>query len=175
LVRARAPATFFLTGRWVQLYPKLARTIGAHYDIGNHTYDHPDLTKLPNPAVKREIVKAQRLIQHATGRSPRPLFRFPFGSSDRRVMHIVNSLGYVSIGWTTDTLGWLGTSGGQSVASVRSHALTGLRPGAIILMHLGANPQDHSALDAQALPGIIAGLRQRGYRIVGIDRVLQQG
>jgi peptidoglycan/xylan/chitin deacetylase (PgdA/CDA1 family) len=33
-------------------------------------------------------------------------------------------------------------------------------------MHVGANPHDHSTLDADALPGIISAIRARGYRFV---------
>jgi peptidoglycan/xylan/chitin deacetylase (PgdA/CDA1 family) len=55
---------------------------------------------------------------------------------------------------------------GQSVASVTSRVLAHLEPGEIILMHTGANPDDHSTLDADALPGIITAIRARGYRLV---------
>jgi peptidoglycan/xylan/chitin deacetylase (PgdA/CDA1 family) len=55
---------------------------------------------------------------------------------------------------------------GQSLASVTSRVLGHLQPGEIILMHVGANPNDHSTLDADALPGIINAIRTRGYQFV---------
>ncbi len=67
--------------------------------------------------------------------------------------------------WTVDTLGWQGTVGGRSVATVRARILAGLRPGAIVLMHVGAAP-DRTTLDAAALPSVIVELRRRGYGFV---------
>ncbi|MET1058587.1 MAG: hypothetical protein ABWX84_03265 [Nocardioides sp.] len=46
------------------------------------------------------------------------------------------------------------------------------RPGAIVLMHVGAHPRDHSTLDADALPRVIRRLRRAGYALVPLTRVL---
>lgn len=169
LVKYRATATFFMTGRWAELYPRWARRIAARYPIADHTYNHEDLLGLTLAQVKSEVLMARRAIERATGRALVPLFRFPYGSYDATRLALVNRLGYTAIGWTVDTLGWEGTSMGQSVGSVTAHALAHLQPGEIILMHVGANPQDHSTLDADALPGIIAAIRARGYRFVTLS------
>jgi peptidoglycan/xylan/chitin deacetylase (PgdA/CDA1 family) len=163
-------ATFFMTGRWAQLYPQWARRIAARYPIGNHTFDHQDLLTLTRPAVSSELVTAKAAIQRATGRAPSALFRFPYGSSSASTLALVNHLRYTAVGWTVDTLGWEGTSMGQSLASVSSRALAHLQPGEIILMHVGANPHDQSTLDADALPGIIGAIRARGYRFVALNQ-----
>ena len=60
------------------------------------------------------------------------------------------------------------TSGGQSVQTVTNRVLANLRPGEIVLMHVGSHPTDGSTLDADALPGIIAELKRRGYGFVTI-------
>jgi peptidoglycan/xylan/chitin deacetylase (PgdA/CDA1 family) len=116
------------------------------------------------------VLRAAAAIKRATGRPPLALFRFPYGSSDASTLAIVNRLGDTAVGWTVDTLGWEGTSLGQSVESVTARALTHLRPGEIVLMHVGANPSDHSTLDADALPGIISAIRARGYQFVTVDQ-----
>jgi peptidoglycan/xylan/chitin deacetylase (PgdA/CDA1 family) len=169
LRRADVDATFFMTGRWAQLYPQWAIRISARYPIGNHTFDHQDLLGLTLLAVQAELVNAAAAIKRATGRPPLPLFRFPYGSNSSGTLALVNKLGYTAVGWTVDTLGWEGTSMGQSIASVTSRALSHLQPGEIILMHVGANPHDHSTLDADALPGIISAIRARGYRFVALS------
>jgi peptidoglycan/xylan/chitin deacetylase (PgdA/CDA1 family) len=169
LARAGATATFFMTGRWAQLYPQWARRIAARYPIANHTFNHQDLLGLSLQEVKSEVLMAGAAIRKATARPPVPLFRFPYGSSDASRLALVNHLGYTVLGWTVDTLGWEGTSMGQSVASVTSRALAHLEPGEIILMHTGANPNDHSTLDADALPGLIGAIRTRGYRFVTLN------
>jgi len=167
LARADAPATFFLTGRWAETFPELARTLGERYSVGNHTDSHRDLTTLSNAAARIELERAERAIHTTTGRDPRPLFRFPYGARDARTIALVNDLGYGSIRWTVDTLGWKGVEGEQTVESVRARVLSALRPGAIILMHVGAAP-DGSTLDADALPSIIASIRARRYRLVDV-------
>jgi peptidoglycan/xylan/chitin deacetylase (PgdA/CDA1 family) len=169
LARSRATATFFMTGRWADLYPQWARRIADLYPIGNHTFDHQDLLGLTPRAVRREILMASAAIEQTTGRPPLALFRFPYGSSNPSSLALVNQLGYTGVGWTVDTLGWEGTSMGQSIASVTSRVLTHLQPGEIILMHVGANPNDQSTLDADALPGIISSIRMRGYQFVTLN------
>jgi peptidoglycan/xylan/chitin deacetylase (PgdA/CDA1 family) len=167
-----ATGTFFLTGRWAQLYPQWARRIAARYPIGNHTFDHSDLTRLTPPAVRREIQMASAAIVRITGQPPATLFRFPYGSSSPSTLRTANRLGYTAVGWTVDTLGWEGTTLGQSTASVVSHALAHLQPGAIILMHVGSNPNDGSTLDADALPTLIEDIRMRGYTFVTVPQLL---
>lgn len=169
LARAGVAATFFMTGRWAQLYPQWARRIAARYPIGNHTFDHRDLLSLTRQDVTSEVLKAKTAIQRATRRSPAALFRFPYGSSSASTLALVNNLGYTAVGWTVDTLGWEGTSLGQSRGSVTSRALAHLQPGEIILMHVGANPNDHSTLDADALAQIIRAIQARGYRFVTLN------
>jgi peptidoglycan/xylan/chitin deacetylase (PgdA/CDA1 family) len=162
------PATFFLTGRWVELFQDQARQIAVRHPIGNHSYSHPHLPALSDAAVRDELTRAESRIQGATKYVPRPMFRFPFGDSDARTLELVNGLRYGSIRWTVDTLGWRGTSGGQSVQTVVNRVLANLRPGEIVLMHVGSHPTDGSTLDADALPTIIAELKRRGYGFVTI-------
>ncbi len=171
LAAQRVPATFFLTGDFVDAYPASARAMARH-PIGNHTYNHPDLTTLTDSRVRTEIRSAATRIAAVTGQDPRPYFRFPFGARDSRTIRLVNAECYVPFRWTVDTLGWKGTSGGQSVATVVARVLDAARPGEIVLMHVGANPDDGSTLDAAALPQVISGLRAKGYGFVTLEAVL---
>jgi peptidoglycan/xylan/chitin deacetylase (PgdA/CDA1 family) len=165
LERTGATGTFFMTGRWAQLYPGWARLIASRYPIANHTFDHRDLLGIPLQNVSSEVLGAAASIKHATGCLPARLFRFPYGSSNGSTLAVVNSLGYTAVGWTVDTLGWEGTTIGQSVSSVFSRAIDHLQPGEIVLMHVGSAP-DGSTLDADALPRIISAIRARGYNFV---------
>lgn len=174
LAREHVPGTFFLTGRWVVAYPDLARRIGAIPGdaVGNHTWDHTDLRGLSDAQVRAEIGDGEKWVQAETGRPLQPLFRFPYGGSDARVLGIANSMGYGSIRWTVDTLGWKGTSGGQSVDTVFNRAVGAAEPGEIVLMHVGA-ANDGSTLDADALGRVIDELRRRGYGFVTVRDFVQ--
>jgi peptidoglycan/xylan/chitin deacetylase (PgdA/CDA1 family) len=164
LRRQNVPATFFLTGHFVESYPQVARTIGRRYPVGNHTVNHYDLLRLSSASAQREVTRAAAIIQRATGRDTRPYFRFPYGSRNSRTLRMVNALGYASVRWTVDTWGWMGLSQ-QSVAGAARRVMQSLVPGEIVLMHLGSS-RDHSTIDSKALPAVIKLVRARGYRFV---------
>lgn len=170
LAREGVPATFFLTGDFIDQFPVSAKAI-ARYPIGNHTYEHPDLTTLTDAGVRTQLRSAAARVRSVTGHDPRPLFRFPFGAVDRHAIALANAECYVPFRWTVDTLGWEGITGGQSVDSVVNRVLSKARPGEIVLMHVGAHPEDHSTLDADALPRVISGLRAKGYGFVTLESV----
>lgn len=168
------PATFFLTGRWARQFPAdVARIASRGYVLGNHTDTHPSVTGLSDAQLRAQLRRTNKAVRAAAGRGTRPWFRFPYGAHTPRDIRRVNDLGYACIQWTVDTAGWMGTSEGQSVAGVISRVTAALRPGAIVLMHVGANPNDGSTLDADALPTLIATLRSRGYEFTTLDALLR--
>jgi peptidoglycan/xylan/chitin deacetylase (PgdA/CDA1 family) len=169
LRREHVPATFFLTGHFVRVYPQIARAIGRRYLVANHTVDHPHLTVMSNAAVTREIVWANVLIRRATHRDTRPLFRFPYGDRDARTLAICHRLGYASVRWTVDTWGWMGRSS-QSLPGAVRRVTGALVPGEIVLMHVGS-ARDGSTIDTHALPVVIRAVRARGYRFVTLKGI----
>jgi peptidoglycan/xylan/chitin deacetylase (PgdA/CDA1 family) len=172
LADQQVPATFFLTGQWVDDDPQGVAVIHADgHRLGNHSMTHPHFPALPDQAIRDEVRGAEGRIL-AAGADPRPLFRFPFGDRDERTIAAVNDLGYVAVRWTVDTLGWRGTSGGVSAQEVADRAVNALRPGEIVLMHIGSNPEDGTTLDADALPDMIERMRAAGYTFVTLDALL---
>jgi peptidoglycan/xylan/chitin deacetylase (PgdA/CDA1 family) len=169
LRREGVAGTFFLTGDFVKAYPALARAIGRRYPVGNHTVNHVDLRRLSSAAVEQEVMQAQRMIAAATGRDTRPYFRFPYGARDARTLRIVHRLGYASVRWTVDTLGWMGGSVQTASGAVR-RVVDGLVPGEIVMMHLGSS-RDGSTIDAHALLAVIHAVRARGYHFVTLAGV----
>jgi peptidoglycan/xylan/chitin deacetylase (PgdA/CDA1 family) len=174
LARERITATFFLTGNFVNSYPDAARKIvAAGHRIGNHSMTHPAFAGLANALIRHEVLSAADSIHTATGADPKPLFRFPFGSKDAKALVEVNNLGYLAVRWTVDSLGWQGTMNGtRGAAFTINRVLAAATPGEIVLMHVGSHPTDHSMLDAEALPAVIAGLRQRGYGFTTLRTLL---
>ena len=156
------PATFFLTGRFVRLYPTVARQVGRRFPVGDHTVDHADLTRLPAAQVAWEIEAARTQIRRVTGSDAKPWFRFPYGARDARTVGIARRLGYLPVRWTVDAWGWMGSCC-QTAKGVLQRTLADLMPGEIVLMHLGS-ARDGSRLDAQALAAVIAAVRARGFR-----------
>lgn len=85
----------------------------------------------------------------------------------------MNDLGYVPFRWSVDSLGWRGTSQGGSAAAVADRVVGAAQPGMIALMHVGANPDDGTTFDADALPSIIERLRAAGYSFMDLDGVVR--
>lgn len=162
------PGTFFLKGAFTSEYPAAAKAIAQRYVVGNHTQTHPYLTRLSDAEVKAQIRDAQLAIKDLSGQDPRRFFRFPYGDRDARTINIVNGLCYVAFRWTVDSLGWKGTSGGMTVQRVVDRVVDAAQPGAIVLMHVGSNPDDHTTLDADALPQVIRILSARGYSFISL-------
>lgn len=172
LRRQGVPATFFLTGAWVRMYPAETRRIAARgYILGNHTDTHPHIPQISDRAFRHQVRVTERAVSDVTGRSTKPLFRFPFGEYAASDVVVAAGLGYRSIGWTVDTAGWLGRSGGQSRDTVMARVMRALTPGAIVLMHVGSNPVDGSTLDADTLPRMIRELRAEGYSFVDLSTI----
>ncbi len=149
-------------------HPNLVQSlIDSGHEIGNHTWSHPDLTKIDDTQVRRELQETGSLITQYVPRTSSPWWRAPFGARNRRVLRIANDLGYISIYWTLDSL--------DSVPPPKSSAflvdrITGRSDteleGAIILMHVG------ESASAEALPEILNRLERRGFEVVTISRLL---
>jgi peptidoglycan/xylan/chitin deacetylase (PgdA/CDA1 family) len=161
--------TFFLTGKWIAENPDLARQIVADgHEIANHTFNHPDLTKLGDDAIREELAATEELIQQTTGATTRPFFRPPFGAYNRRVLQIAASEGYLPIYWTLDSLDSVGE---PKTPEFLLERITGkLTPdelrGAIILAHCGSKPT------ADALPQILDRFAAMGFAVRKVSEVL---
>jgi peptidoglycan-N-acetylglucosamine deacetylase len=167
LAQRGAPATFFVTGAFARTYPERVRAIAdAGYPIGSHSDTHPSYAELTDEQIRADLAAAEASIVAVTGHTTRPLFRFPFGARTDANIRVVNGEGYLPVRWTVDSLGWKGTSGGLSAPAVTERVLAAATAGQIVLMHVGANPDDGTTLDTDALPGIIDGLRAQGYDFV---------
>jgi peptidoglycan/xylan/chitin deacetylase (PgdA/CDA1 family) len=169
LANAHVHCTFFVTGAFARDHADCAAEITKHgHEIGNHTWSHLNLTQQPDKVVRDEIVRAERAIVKASGQSPRPRFRAPYGIRDERVLKIARTLGYRSIYWTLDSLDGVEPAKSPQflIERIAGKSDTEL-DGAIILMHVGVR----STVDA--LPAIIANLQGRGFHFVTISKLLE--
>ncbi|HLG91688.1 MAG TPA: polysaccharide deacetylase family protein [Acidimicrobiales bacterium] len=101
--------------------------------IGNHTWDHANLLRLPTHRVVYEISRNEAWIEETFGVTARPWFRPPFGFYDRRVLEVAADLGY------TRVLMWNGTLGDatpESPEQLLALAERWLKPGTIVLGHM---------------------------------------
>jgi peptidoglycan/xylan/chitin deacetylase (PgdA/CDA1 family) len=130
LRRAGAPATFFEIGRDAYRSPALARMEATAGVIGDHTWSHPWLARLPAPAVREQLADARVAIAHVTG-SQVVLFRPPYESDNARVNAIARRAGLLPVLWSVDSRDWAPIS----LAQIKRNIASQLLPGAIILFH----------------------------------------
>jgi peptidoglycan/xylan/chitin deacetylase (PgdA/CDA1 family) len=158
------PATFFPVASAMKAAPDVwHRVAAAGYPIGNHSVTHPELTKLSDARLGYEIEGATQIITAMSGRPPIDVLRPPYGEWDSRVAAAAAAGGYSTLMlWDVDPRDWSGISASTIVSRVLSH----VRDGSVILLHAGPY---HTP---EALPAIIAGLRQRGYRFVTVPQLL---
>ncbi|UCR90100.1 polysaccharide deacetylase family protein [Mycetocola spongiae] len=162
LAEAGAPATFFMVGKNAAQKPQtLARAHAEGHEIGGHTWTHPDLRKLSAEQIAGELSDTADAIERAG--VPRPtLVRPPYGAINEGVSEVFRQQGAAAIIWNVDTEDWRN----HSVEETTRRALDGAKPGAIILMH------DIHETSVAAAPGIIAGLRERGFTLVTVSQLL---
>lgn len=158
-------ATFGMTGRWAETNPDLLTRMKAEgHVLINHTYDHPHMETLSRAERLDQLERTEAVIQGLIGVSTKPYFRPPYGAYNKQVLADVGSAGYpYSVMWTVDSLGWKGIP----AAEVVDRCLTMAEPGAILLLHVGA-----ASTDYEALPLILAGLEEAGYRFVTIPELI---
>lgn len=164
LVRERVPATFFVTGIYVQRAPALWRQIAAAgFPLANHSYLHRDTRDLTPTVEAKDLALTREAVEKATGRAMLPYYRPPYGARNRGTDRLAAAAGFPFIVlW--DTTG-ADTEPRPTVSSVVRDASAG-RSGSIVLLHAGPR------VTPRALPRIIARYRARGFRFVTLPEML---
>jgi peptidoglycan-N-acetylglucosamine deacetylase len=156
-------ATFFMIGQNAERNPEIVKRILADgHEIGNHSWTHPQLAKLPDDRVTEEITKTQNAITNASGYTPK-LLRPPYGSiTGRQKEWIENQFGLSVILWSVDPFDW--KRPGASV--IQQRILAGARPGAIILSH------DIHKQTVDSMPATLDALAAKGYKFVTVSQLI---
>lgn len=166
LRKNKLKATFFTVGIQVKKYPEIMKLIAQDgHAIGNHSYHHPNLSKLDSKTIKEEIKWTDYLIEESVGYVPR-LVRAPYGALSPLVRSIMKDNNRELVGWTVDTRDWAG----ESVANMRANVNKNTKPGGIILMHSFGSK--HLKNTVELLPLIIEDLSKKGYTFVTVDELL---
>ncbi len=166
LVETGTPATIFLGGKWMEDEPDQTRYLASlpQFELANHTYIHPHLTKESDVRIREELQKTQNVMYRLTGKQAH-LFRPPYGEYDNRVVHAAAAVGLTTVEYDL-------ASGDPDVHATKEklveYVLEKARNGSIIVMHINRRGW-HTA---EALPAIIDGLRRRGFTFVTVGQLL---
>lgn len=155
--------TFFVVGQCVAEFPDvLKRAAREGHEIANHSWSHPNLGKMSDEGVRRELQKTDDAIKAAIGSRP-TLMRPPYGSLTARQKNwIHDEFGYRIVTWDVDPLDW--KRPGPNV--VRERIVSQTRPGSIILSH------DIHPPTIEAMPSTFDELEAKGFKFVTVSELL---
>lgn len=161
LKKYNAKATFFMLGSRVSFYPEIVKEMKeAGHELGNHTWNHPDLTKATPEKIALEINNTSNAIEEASGSKP-TVFRPPYGAVNNSV-RAQTTMPIVL--WDVDTLDWKYRDADHLLNHVKKH----VKNGSTILMH------DIHMSTAQGLDAVLAFLQEEGYTFVTVSELKEE-
>ena len=156
--------TFFLVDIWTQKYPELVKEIVARgHEIGNHSTSHPQMSKLNETQIAKELNTQADNVLAIAGVRP-VLFRPPYGDYNNRVITTARAQGFVPIQWSVDSLDWK-NRGAQEIIN----RATKVKSGDIVLFH------NDSQYILDAMPAVLKYYAESGYSVVPISEILLTG
>jgi cellulose synthase/poly-beta-1,6-N-acetylglucosamine synthase-like glycosyltransferase/peptidoglycan/xylan/chitin deacetylase (PgdA/CDA1 family)/spore germination protein YaaH len=176
LKRENVPAAFFVIGSMAEKnIPILRREFEEGYEIGNHTFFHPDISTVGIQRVNLELNATRKLIESVTGRST-ILFRPPFNADAEpqtlaEVIPVAESRkqSYITIGESIDPWDW---QPGVTADSIIARTIRQKDAGSMLLLHdAGGDTREETV---KALPGIIHFFKSHGYKFTTIADVLHK-
>ncbi len=169
LTETRTPATLFLGGKWMLEHPQATRRLAQveHFELGNHSFLHPHMTRLSDREVRRELEWTQMVLFSLTGRVA-AYYRPPYGEQDERTAAIAAEAGLVTVQFDL-------ASGDPDPALTTERLVrsvtAAVRSGSIVVMHMNGRGWK----TAEALPAIVSGLRRKGFELVTVGDLLGRG
>lgn len=158
-------ATFFVTGHFMKTHPELIkRMFDEGHIVGNHTWGHPNITKISNEKINNEINKLNDEYKKITGEDMPKYFRPPCGEFSDESLSYLDSLGYKTIFWSLAYKDWEADNVRGKEYAVKS-VMSKVHSGAIILLHTVSKD------NLDGLGEIIDGIRSNGYDIKNIDSI----
>lgn len=158
----RARATFFTTGESVLAQPQTAtRIVAEGSELGSHTWNHTSYALRTIPEFKADLLATRAAIYRVTGEII-TVFRPVGGRLDEEGLRAVAATGHQAVFWDilVDD-----TAADASAPDICLQVVEGARSGSIVLMHNGSEPT------LEALPCILAGLRNRGFQFVTVSEI----
>ncbi|MBC7498515.1 glycosyltransferase [Candidatus Gracilibacteria bacterium] len=167
-------STFFIIGENSEKYPEVVKRI---YDeghiLGNHSFSHPDISKIGHLRTDFELVSTERIIESIT-KHKTILWRPPYAEdiepeTPSQVQPLINSkaLGYITVGMKIDPNDWMNPGVDMIVERVIEQVQSGR--GNIVLLHDAGSDRSETIL---ALPILIKKLKKLNYQIVGLNELL---
>ncbi|WP_417422542.1 polysaccharide deacetylase family protein [Hominenteromicrobium mulieris] len=151
-------ATFFLVGNYFETQPKLVKRMAEEgHTIGNHTYSHPDMSKIGDiQSFQTELQKNEALYRDVLGSEMPKLYRPPQGKFCEENLKMAQQLGYSTVFWSLAYVDWY-TDDQPTPEQAFSKLLPRIHPGAVVLLH------STSSTNAEILDELLTKWEETGY------------
>lgn len=167
LKKYEVPAAFFLVGDYLERNADLVRRMTEEgHIVGNHTMDHPDMSRLSGDAFEAELQGAEKLYTEITGQTMPRFYRPPQGVASEENLTQAQSLGYKTVFWSLAHADWDNDAQPDPAASVEKLTRR-LHDGAVVLLH------STSKTNAQILEELIVKWQSMGYRFAPLTELFQ--
>jgi peptidoglycan/xylan/chitin deacetylase (PgdA/CDA1 family) len=158
-----AKATFFMIGNKVAANPDGAKRVAeAGMEIGNHTWEHPNMTTIPGQYVPEQLSRGQEAITAATGQRPK-LWRPAGGLTNDAVNQQAATAGLAAVLWDVIPFDWINDS---NTAATRYMLMSQIKPGSVVLLH------DSYSSTVDLVRQFIPVLQANGYHMVTVSQLL---
>ncbi|MBP1943762.1 peptidoglycan-N-acetylmuramic acid deacetylase [Bacillus luteolus] len=166
LKKKNVPATFFVTGHFLDSQPKLVERMAKEgHIVGNHSWYHPDLTQVSDERLKRELDTVRDEIERITGEKGGTYLRPPRGVFSERTLALSEKYGYQNVFWSLAFVDWhIDQQKGWEYAY--NNIMKQIHPGAILLLHTVSKD------NAEALEKAITDLEKEGYTFKSLDHLM---
>lgn len=151
-------ATFFLVGNYFETQPELVKRMAEEgHTIGNHTYSHPDMSKIGDiQSFQTELQKNEALYRDILGSEMPKLYRPPQGKFCEENLKMAQQLGYSTVFWSLAYVDWY-TDDQPTPEQAFSKLLPRIHPGAVVLLH------STSSTNAEILDELLTKWEEMGY------------
>ena len=162
---ADGKATFFMIGNKVAADPAGAKRVAqAGMEIGNHTWEHPNMTTIPTEFVPAQLARANDAITAATGQTPK-LWRPAGGLTNDAVNAVAATQDLAGILWNVIPFDWINDA---DLAATRYMLMTQIKPGSVVLFH------DTYSSTVDLVEQFVPVLKANGYHLVTVSDLLGQ-
>lgn len=166
LKKHNAPATFFVVGTYIESNPDLIKRMEKEgHIVGNHTYHHPDMTKLSSlSAFEKELKDVENAYNNVTGKEMTKFYRPPQGKYNENNLQMAKDLGYHTFFWSLAYVDWQ-ENNQPTKEEAFNKLLTRVHPGAIVLLH------STSKTNGEILDELLTKWEEMGYQFKSLDSI----
>ena len=166
LKKHHAPAAFFLVGNYLETSPELVkRMVEEGHIVGNHTYHHPDMSKISTKeSFQKELSDVEKIYREITGKEMTKFYRPPQGIYSTQNLSMARELGYHTFFWSLAYVDWYQDNQPDPQEAI-AKLTKRIHPGAIVLLH------STSSTNAQILDELLDKWEAMGYSFHSLNEL----